>query len=149
MKPEEQRIAIAKACGWSFKKKPRQNMMSKIPAWHMTTPDGIMRCGKERWYETAYGKESHYQPFQGNLEDYLDDCGVPDYLNDLNAMHEAYRSLRLIQQIEFLNHLFNVVKDTRANNLDDDSVRMVAVNATAAQRAEAFLKTLRLWKPLE
>jgi hypothetical protein len=61
---------------------------------------------------------------------------IPDCLNDLNAMHEAellkvdstneslYRNFLVLQCGEWKYH-----------------------KATAAQRAEALLKTLNLWKP--
>ena len=59
MKPEEQRVAIAKACGWQFI--PEYcNGEDQPPEFTTVTPDGRHLCG-------------YY----------------PDYLNDLNAMNEA------------------------------------------------------------
>lgn len=59
---------------------------------------------------------------------------LPDYLNDLNAMREAEaiiikRGARVIRDYEdaLQKHVANIVF------------------ATAAQRAEAFLRTLNLW----
>ncbi len=61
---------------------------------------------------------------------------IPDYLNDLNAMHEAEGTLnRGSGYHETGGYGLYLVA------LDHD------VSATAAQRAEAFLKTLNLWKP--
>ncbi len=56
---------------------------------------------------------------------------LPDYLNDLNAMHEAEKVLTGEQAWQY--------------------VQLLAVDgdgwcATAAQRAEAFLECLGLWK---
>lgn len=61
---------------------------------------------------------------------------VPNYLNDLNAMHEAEKLLRAEDELwgEYCGHL---VKNGSWFN---------AVDATAAQRAEAFLRTLNLWE---
>ena len=60
---------------------------------------------------------------------------LPDYLNDLNALHEAEKTLKV--KIEYYEHLRDVC--------GRDSVGS-AFTATAPQRAEAFLKTLNLWK---
>ena len=59
---------------------------------------------------------------------------LPDYLNDLNAMHEAEKRLR---------NQFNTVEEAYWRNLAH--VQPHPIYATAAQRAEAFLRTLNLW----
>ena len=65
---------------------------------------------------------------------------VPDYLNDLNAMHKAEMALTPEQ------------RDTYGRSLDcmSDPDRVGhsywSVFADATQRAEAFLKTLDLWE---
>ena len=76
-----------------------------------------------------------------------DSWEVPDYLNDLNAMHEAVRKLTDSQRTEFRQNLtkvwtarYNATRGLFPNH--DDSV-----NAPAKQRAEAFLRALNLWKP--
>ena len=58
---------------------------------------------------------------------------VPDYLNDLNAMHEAEKMLD-----------FNQLRDME----DSVSFRFAVLpfHSTAAQRAEAFLRTLDKWE---
>jgi hypothetical protein len=60
----------------------------------------------------------------------------PDYLNDLNAMRDAEK---MIQKNP--DHVFDYM-----DNLEQVT-SFVPHFATAAQRAEAFLKTLNLWKP--
>ena len=62
---------------------------------------------------------------------------LPDYLNDLNAMHEAEKTLRNEQRFEFYKQLLKACEDSETVN---------TIHATAAQRAEAFLKTLGKWK---
>jgi hypothetical protein len=64
---------------------------------------------------------------------------VPDYLNDLNAMHEAEKMLKRGQLYKYMLNMQNV-KGLGGNN------QWLNFRATAAQRAEAFLKTLNLWK---
>ena len=61
---------------------------------------------------------------------------LPDYLNDLNAMHEAEKII--------WEHINPIIPFTFEWHLDDMGVERIA-HATAAQRAEAFLKTLNLW----
>ncbi len=60
---------------------------------------------------------------------------IPDYLNDLNAMHEAEKALNSQQVAPYLMQL-----SQHTEGVD------WAFRATSAQRAEAFLKTLNLWK---
>ena len=111
MKPEQQRIAIAEACGW----KP-----GKCP------------CGEDicNAWKTPAGDNWEY---------------VPDYLNDLNAMHEAEKVLTYEQAEEFVEQLY--LADQK-NNLAENPPpwRFNVASATAAQRAEAFLKTIGKWE---
>lgn len=101
MKPEEQRIAIAEACGWrAFD--DNQGSLIGVPSHNAHLP------------------RSMAQRF------------VPDYLNDLNAMHQAERVMKVHQKWEYSKRL-----------VDSNGT---AVFATAAQRAETFLKCLGLWK---
>jgi len=102
MKPEQQRIAIAEACGWTD---------INPHSWHP-------RKG-ELW-----GGQKGIR----NM--------IPDYLNDLNAMHKAEKMLN---------------RESGYHEIGGYGLYLVAlehsVSATASQRAEAFLKTLNLWKP--
>lgn len=70
---------------------------------------------------------------------------LPTYIADLNAMHEAERSLDFATQGEsYWRNLATVVVGG-----DDDSaweIKFCIATATAAQRAEAFLRTLGKWK---
>lgn len=69
----------------------------------------------------------------------FDSCrlfAIPDYLNDLNAMHKAESTMGDPQLwMEYEDNLAKVM----------NHVGWVW-HATAAQRAEAFLKTLNLWE---
>ena len=117
MTPEQQRIAIAEACGWQFIPKYYHGEDSP-PEFTTVTPDGKHLCG-------------YY----------------PNYLNDLNAMHEAEKLLygnpnlpkKYTQQIK--NAIRREAGVTKAQ-MDFD----VCITATAAQRAEAFLRTIGKWE---
>ncbi len=96
MSPEQQRIAIAEACGW---------------------------------VKSQYGKWSN------NGLILPDPLNPPDYLNDLNAMHEAEKILN---------------SESGYHGIGGYGLYLVAlehnVSATAAERAEAFLRTIGEWK---
>jgi|688.fasta_scaffold2122057_2 hypothetical protein len=65
--------------------------------------------------------------------------GIPDYLNDLNAMHEAEKILTHEQRIDHMEWL--------GMCSDDYGYKAWAyVHADAAQRAEAFLRTIGKWE---
>lgn len=69
--------------------------------------------------------------------------GIPDYLNSLDAMHEAERALP--DKNHYLREL-QVVTIDWDKDPDDDRWLDRMTFATAAQRAEAFLRTLGLWE---
>jgi hypothetical protein len=79
-----------------------------------------------------------YQKGRGKLHQHL-----PDYLNDLNAMHEAWRTLPPSQKDRFESELYSVVIGEADYNRNDDAPYIT--NATAAQRAEAFMRTIDKW----
>ena len=59
----------------------------------------------------------------------------PNYLNDLNAMHEAEKVLNEKQE--------DIMNSTLWDIMDG---RKYLWHATASQRAEAFLRTIGKWK---
>lgn len=67
---------------------------------------------------------------------------LPDYLNDLNAMHEAEESLNPSDKVRFYWMLAEVVNPMQLA----DKITFPLIHAKAEQRAEAFLRTKGLWK---
>ena len=122
MNPEQQRIAIAEACGW------------KKMNWNEATVYGSPTHGFRVW------KSKH----QDSIMSYKGRGGerIPDYLNDLNAMNSA-----VLQKFNGPAHEgWAFIDNLRvACGIPHSSACMALVCATAAQRAEAFLKTLNLW----
>jgi len=116
MTQEQKRIKIAEACGWTWELRNHP-----APCWH-----------KENFYVNA---PLFYEPRR--KEDYYHD--LPDYLNDLDAMHEAEKVLSHDQQRLHMDHMMN------EDSVVGDMLRQICY-ATAAQRAEAFGLTLGLWK---
>jgi hypothetical protein len=104
MNPEQQRIAIAEACGYK----------------------GVTTGVTEGTIKVITGFKNH------NFDE-----EIPDYLNDLNAMHEAAKVLKSKERMQWSDWLHKIAG---YHSYD-------LAQATAAQRAEAFLRTLNLWKP--
>ena len=114
MNNEKQRIAIAEACG----NKPH-------------TPGAL---GVLRWISAEYETGD-----LGNGVVYLDE--LPDYLNDLNAMHEAEKVLH-----GQLNLWWNYMDALENSSVEFNPLgRGSHIHATAEQRAEAFLRTIGKW----
>ena len=59
----------------------------------------------------------------------------PNYLNDLNAMHEAEKVLNQEQKEDYFFIIFNFYGNWPK-----------AIQATAAQRARAFLRVIEKWE---
>lgn len=70
---------------------------------------------------------------------------APDYLNDLNAMHEAEKTLKDEYADMYPYELCKAV-GVDPDELPIQSELLMVLHATAAQRAEAFLKTLSKWE---
>jgi hypothetical protein len=121
MNKEKQRIAIAEACGWKDIKDTNHedvNIESRsISCWSGLT--GVPP------------KFIHYE---------WNRVIIPDYLNNLNAMHEAEMSRVDMEDGRFIV-LFREYLHTILGH--DGSL---AIHATAAQRAEAFLRTIGKWE---
>jgi hypothetical protein len=105
MTEELQRKAIAEACGWKFIPEYYHGK-DQPPEFTTVTPDGRHLCG-------------YY----------------PDYLNDLNAMHEAEKVFTDTQWEEYGDYLETMINPVKG-----------WLHATAVQRAEAFLKTIGKWE---
>lgn len=116
---EQQKIAIAEACGWT-------------------------QC---QW-NGACGTYKGVPPVRPSVF-----AAIPDYLKDLNAMHEAEELLlpddaAYSQRNFYASELGRICLNDNGRGwkpLSNDDCFPI-LHATASQRAEAFLKTLNLWK---
>ena len=121
MKPEEQRIAIAEACGWRWVTLRQQ--------------EGL--CDDVRGYPPDVD-------YVGLNERY-----VPDYLDSLDAIHEAEKVKEMHWDQKWVETVVEIALKEAAMKFDRtdgwDWVLLVS-RLSATQRAEAFLKTLSLWK---
>ena len=123
MTPEQQRIAIAEACGWKN-----------------------VDAGAGR----VWGFTTRHKGTPSESDVCVD---VPNYLNDLNAMHDAEKFILSTDlYIQYVNYLFRSVGLNRTYYMGATpevfpADRQFAVfHATASQRAEAFLRTIGKWE---
>ncbi len=72
------------------------------------------------------------------------DKPVPNYSGDLNAMHEAEKMIRPPNQENWITWLVYAERI-----LPGICGERITTHATAAQRAEAFLRTVSKWKEAE
>ena len=114
MSPENQRIAIAEKCGWKFSKIKSEFRFVSI------SPNG------DDVLHSNFGDLAH----------------LPDYLNDLNAMHEAEKALSAPQAARYVCEIARAVGKTHTETSD---FHVAYVCSSSALRAEAFLRTLSLW----
>ena len=65
----------------------------------------------------------------------------PDYLADLNAMHEAEEVMTEMQRCDYSSHLYDL-----ACKHQEVTEKWRYLSMAAAQRAEALLRTLGKWE---
>lgn len=122
MTDEQINIAIAEACGWRCCK--RDMRIAELVHTHP--------------YHGLVGIEPTAKEYDGSKD--WQYWVIPNYCDDLNAMHEAEESLNHLQQCEFAEKLFRVM-------IGEDGVsEFMKIHSTAAQRAEAFLRTIGKWE---
>lgn len=64
---------------------------------------------------------------------------IPDFCNDLNAMHEAEKMLNHIRAAEYARVLTSIAWQS-------EQPVFAPMTATARERAEAYLRTIGKWK---
>jgi hypothetical protein len=94
-------------------------------------------CGwkPERTWQHGPNRMFGEHPVTGTYE------ALPNYLSDLNAMHEAEKVLTLHQYQQYYRFLRQAI-------VSSSFFHPGAWHATAAQRAEAFLRALNLYKEI-
>lgn len=115
MTPEAQRIAIAEACG--------------------------RVCGDScSFIQVGPDEQEHRSDCECNGTGWI----IPDYLNDLNAMHEAEKVLTDVQKGQYRMELEN-----RHGHQHYGPCGLLywweQIRSTAAHRCEAFLRTIGKW----
>lgn len=115
MTKEKQRIKIAEACGWNYVE--NEHLDGPLQGWGWSK-DGL---------------------------NFVHNEGLPDYLNDLNAMHDADSIFESSgKHCEYISHIKAIILREAGLHTDGHCGDWRVFKSTAAQRAEAFLKTLKL-----
>lgn len=118
MTKEKQRIVIAEFCG----------------AKH------VQFLGKKAWTFEGYPNPENLLCPMEHGECLID---VPNYPEDLNAMHEAECHLKVGQVESFVEELMGLIPKSEYGPRD----RLFwFCHATASQRSEAFVKTIGKWE---
>lgn len=140
MTPQEQQIAIAEACGWWWARNGFGEWYLYPPGHVKFTPDWMSANSNPSPDDKNDGRVS------GGMHNF------PDYLNDLNAMHEAEKVLTLEQKHDYLEHLICLLEreipefEMWWEDHQAYCEGMYTTYATAAQRAEALLRVKGKWK---
>jgi hypothetical protein len=119
MTNEKINVAIAEACGWEDIAEP------VAPAEFQRRATGMLR--------DKHGNRTFTHQ-------------IPDYSNDLNAMHEAERVFNYEQCEAFSNNVADIVHAANREKNYPFPWHFARIHAKARQRAEAFLRTLDKWK---
>ena len=128
MKPEDQLIAIAQAHGYTDVRVEEVEYVD-VDARSVSVMEGLRgtKNGQRYW--------------------------IPRYLSDLNASHEAIKTLTPTQRSLWAQYLHDIVDRDSSNgevSMSDVCSPLetlgICANATAPQRACAFLQTLGLWR---
>jgi hypothetical protein len=116
------------------------------------TPKKINRaiaeyCG---WKDTGYGPIGTLHDPKGCTCFDGTGCQVPNYYNDLNAMHEAEK-VRFVcgeDRMTYMEKLADIIERANPNSEGYDArlCCYLTLNATSPQRAEAFLRTVGKWR---
>lgn len=124
MNDKAQRIAISEVCGW--------------------------KCD-------YYDEDTGFRTFVYRSPDnpkYLSTI-LPRYLDDLNAMHDAEKLIPNRDRSVYHTHLMRIIGPDGSVDLIDDygnqsespsTSYFAMLHATAAQKAEAFLRTIGKWE---
>ena len=126
MTAEAQIIAIAEACGWHTIVSPDDPLFMRL-----INPEGFTSASWSRKEKLT-------------IASYL--FKVPAYLEDLNAMHEAEKALHELPDGTFQRYLRTLEEVVTRDIKGWSRASEMVIVATARQRAEAFLRTLTLWK---
>jgi hypothetical protein len=109
----------------------QRTAIAKICGWTDIRRQRLYAGDQDLWGTKLIGGEKHRNR-------------LPDYLNDLNACHEMEKVLTQDQMIDYSRHVGKLVTShlpaSRAAWMD-----FKLINATAAEKSKAFLRTLGLW----
>lgn len=146
MTDADQNIAVAEALGWKWYWRVCGREPDESFAWclHFSLPpeEGIGKAWIGCAGETRAATQKEISDALASRNFFRD---YPDYGSDLNAIHEAEKTLEPDSRRVFISRLFDCALRGREGLCPDDETYL-CLHATAPQRREAFLRTKGLWK---
>lgn len=145
MTDEEKRIRIAETCGWiaidgevNVGARPTKGLFVVCDTCNYMFRVGQFEADSD---ECDHDKKTAYKQWRKD-ELFVSEYHLPDYLSDLNAMHEAEKTLRddgaFDQWSTYCIHLNRLACRIECKNTHTCGF---TIAATARQRADAFLLT--------
>lgn len=135
---EEQRVAIAEFCGVT-----NRWVLMKRGMYYRPNAKGYTFELRDAWIVSEQIADEHTCPYDEPVTKHR--APLPNYPDDLNAMHEAEKFLSSTRQrLDYETHLNAAVQPVGAMPYSDRVFFLY--NATANQRAEALLRTIGKWK---
>lgn len=137
MTPEEKNAAIAKAVGTD-----RFWLLKKHGLWWR--PDSAGYTGNiDEAGRYTYDEAKRRECKHGHSDDVtMHPAPIPNYVEDLNAIHSAIMSLPASKHREFSLHLHDLVCGQAEPDPHEDD--FYVNNATALQRSDTLIATLNL-----
>jgi len=71
---------------------------------------------------------------------------IPNYCNDLNAMHEAEKTLTNVQHRQYRREIWHSVNEDLSSYEKVKAAKRAHFSSTALQKAEAFLRVKDKWE---
>ena len=129
MTPEAMNIATAEHLGWTKIELYKDNAG---PSFWCGIPPLQVGVGKDGEWEAVRAKHSK---------------GIPNYSGDLNAMHEVEKVLSEKELARYAQFIIGMTRHALGLPGHESHYPIpFVIRATAAQRAEAFLRTVGKWK---
>lgn len=136
MTDQDQNIAIAEYLGWKWYRRPATGIWAKNPLRTLYHP--LLHAEYIKTLSIADMTErecNHVFIMREGL--------IPSYTTDLNAMHEAEKTLKPDDFSKFISIISTL---TYSENCFEVENHFRRIHATAPHRAESFLRALNLWK---
>lgn len=135
MTDEQKRIRIMEACGWKFEVKN-----GSVTTLFSLDYGVRCKCGNS---SLVYSDRDSEPEQKRKVEKFISGMGRR-YLESLDAMAEARASMPKHRQMGYMTYLNEILdRDRRkAQGFSNFSTPYQLIDATAAQHAEAFLRTI-------
>jgi hypothetical protein len=139
MTPEKQRIVLAEWDGWEWYKLPI-DIHFKNKRYRCLFNKHISDC--EERLEKADMSENIC-----NIPYLIKEGRVPNYLEDLNAVHELEKKFNLEQKQQYVGVLCDLLEKIHPDKGEaEEYVAFILLTATSAQRCKAILRTIGKWE---